>query len=269
MSSPKHSHCFYRQSPILLSLATILTISPTTPTLAESKDICRGFAIQPERLAKLKFIKTKLYETKEYGVLIKFGARNQILSVFKYDDGQTHITDAFLQERLKSSKKAIEKATAKRKDKIVSPAKPLVWKMGNAVFHGVVYRVTRNKHKLMSYEYVGLSHNTACMLKVRYTDALDNSPETSLKRYKSYTLEAHGSFGAPKEPKLAAQHMFTAIQGGNTASLGQMNTNANAWNNGFRQELQRLMKQAGYYDGPIDGKFGPGTRRALATLAER
>ena len=87
---------------------------------------------------------------------IKFGVRNQLLSVFKYDDGQTRITDAFLQEKLRSSGIAIENATAKRGDKIVDKAKSIVWVMGDALFYGLSYRVTYKKFKLKAFEYVGL-----------------------------------------------------------------------------------------------------------------
>lgn len=45
-----------------------------------------------------------------------------------------------------------------------------------------------------------------------------------------------------------------------------MTTNANAWSKDFRRELQRLMKEAGVYDGAIDGSFGPGVRRAIEAL---
>jgi hypothetical protein len=263
MFQPRHDYPLR-----VLTLATLLLVSPSGPALAEAKDICRGFAVQPKTFANLKFVNFKQYENKAYGVFIKFKIPNRILSVFKYDDGQTHISDAYLQERLKASKKSLEKAVVKRGDKIVNQAKPLVWKMGNVLFHGVSYRVTYKKHKIMAYEYVGLSHDTACMLKVRYTDGLETSLEGSLKRYKSYARNAHGIFVARKEPKIAAQHIFTAIRGGDTLSLEQMNTNANAWSKDFRHELQRLMKQAGFYDGPIDGDFGPGTKRALLALAE-
>ncbi len=58
----------------------------------------------------------------------------------------------------------------------------------------MVYRASYKKYKLSAYEYVGLSHNTACMLKVRYTDALKATPAASLKRYKSYAREAHRLF---------------------------------------------------------------------------
>ena len=185
---------FWRRSLFLLIMAILLSASSFGPSFAESKDICRNFAVQPKTFAELNFLNTKQYENKNYGVFIRFGIRNQILSIFKYDAGQTNITDEFLQTKLKSSGNSIEKATTKRGDDIIKRGAPFVWKIGEVLFYGVSYQVTRKKHDLTSIEYVGLSHNTACMLKVRYTDALKTKPDVSLRRYKSYAREAHEVF---------------------------------------------------------------------------
>ena len=194
MSHPNRNRSCWCCCLLLFTLTTILWAGPSGPTQAASKDICRGFAVQPKTFAKLKFVDWKQFENKQLGVVIKFGASNQILSIYKYDDGQTRITDAFLQEELKSSKTDIENSVAKRGDKIVSRGKPLVWKMGDVLFHGAFYRVTYKQYKLTAVEYIGISHNSSCMLKVRYTDALKAEPDASLKRYKSYTREAHELF---------------------------------------------------------------------------
>lgn len=45
-----------------------------------------------------------------------------------------------------------------------------------------------------------------------------------------------------------------------------MTENASAYTKQFRREFQRLMNEAGVYDGRIDGSFGPGTRRAIEAL---
>ncbi len=179
-------------APCLLLVPVLLCFA--SPALAKSKDICRTFAVTPKTFATLKLNKTKQYENRRFGVYAKYTARNQILSIFKYDDSQSTITDSFLQERLTSSSKAIRNSVRKRKDKILAGAKPFVWKMGDALFYGVSYKVNYIKFNVNAYEYVGLSHNTACMLKVRYTDALKATPGASLKRYKSYTRDAHGLF---------------------------------------------------------------------------
>ena len=178
----------------VFTAATILIAVPFSMALAEAKNLCRSFAVQPETFFGLEFVNTKQFDDAKLGVFVKFGARNQILSIFKYDDGRTRITDDFLQEKLAASQKSIEKSVAKRGDRIVSPAKTFVWKMGDAVFHGVVLQATRDEHDLNSFEFVGLSHNTACLLKVRFTDALNDGDGLSFKRYKSYVREAHELF---------------------------------------------------------------------------
>lgn len=40
-------------------------------------------------------------------------------------------------------------------------------------------------------------------------------------------------------------------------SIKQMSGSAEGWTKPFRVELQRLLKQAGLYDGSLDGVFGP------------
>ncbi len=44
---------------------------------------------------------------------------------------------------------------------------------------------------------------------------------------------------------------------------------AKTWNNSFRQNLQRELRNRGLYSGAIDGSFGPATRRAVERLAGR
>ena len=194
MLHDQNSQHFLCRLLFLFTLTNFLSTSSSGHALAETKEICRSFAVQPETFAELKFVEFKQYEDKDSGVFIKFSAHKQRLSIFKYDDGQTNITDEFMQKKLESSKKAIEKSVAKRGDEILRRNTPFVWKFGDALFYGVSYQVTYKKHDLTAFEYVGLSHNTVCMLKVRYTDALNFKPDVPLKRYKSYAREAHELF---------------------------------------------------------------------------
>jgi peptidoglycan hydrolase-like protein with peptidoglycan-binding domain len=60
--------------------------------------------------------------------------------------------------------------------------------------------------------------------------------------------------------------MFRSLRGGDDYAVKEMTTNATAWSRPFRRELQRLMKEAGVYDGAIDGNFDPATKRAIETL---
>ena len=72
--------------------------------------------------------------------------------------------------------------------------------------------------------------------------------------------------GVAKDRRAAARHVFDALRLGNAFTVKEMTTNTNAWSKEFRRGLQRLMRDAGVYSGPIDGSFGPGTRRAIEAL---
>jgi len=72
--------------------------------------------------------------------------------------------------------------------------------------------------------------------------------------------------GVPQNPQKAADLIFRSIKSGNEFSLDQMRDNIAAWSVPFRRELQRLLQIEGLYTGPIDGKVGPGTTRALERL---
>jgi len=74
------------------------------------------------------------------------------------------------------------------------------------------------------------------------------------------------AYGLAKDPRQAAEWVFKAVKAGNDFSIKQMTENASAYTKQFRREFQRLMKEAGVYDGRIDGSFGPGTRRAIEAL---
>ena len=75
--------------------------------------------------------------------------------------------------------------------------------------------------------------------------------------------------GVARDPATASQWMFKALQGGADWAYQQMTTNSSDWGKDFRSELQRRLKEAGVYDGPIDGEFGPSTQGALVTLKQR
>ncbi len=78
-----------------------------------------------------------------------------------------------------------------------------------------------------------------------------------------------GGYGIARDPTAASQWMLKALQGGDAFAYQQMTTNSAAWGKDFRSELQRRLKEAGVYDGPSDGDFGPSMQRALATLKQR
>ena len=80
------------------------------------------------------------------------------------------------------------------------------------------------------------------------------------------SMYEYGQSVARDRPR-AAGLVARAIKGGSNYALTSMVSNSNQWSRQFRRELQRVMREEGYYDGRIDGSFGAGTRRALKRLA--
>ena len=73
--------------------------------------------------------------------------------------------------------------------------------------------------------------------------------------------------GVPQDRRKVAGYMLGAIRGGSNAALEEMRGNADGWEIEVREDLQRLLQASGFYQGEIDGVFGPGTLRALAAAA--
>lgn len=76
--------------------------------------------------------------------------------------------------------------------------------------------------------------------------------------------------GVPRDNRLAAHYIFNAVQKSTDANRGLMGqhiaTISLIWAKPLLREFQRLMKEAGYYSGRIDGRHGPGTARAIKSL---
>lgn len=66
-----------------------------------------------------------------------------------------------------------------------------------------------------------------------------------------------------KTPKDAGGYLYGALRGGNEDVLQQLETNPAMFKKATRDALQQVLKENGFYDGAIDGQFGPGTKLAL------
>ena len=75
--------------------------------------------------------------------------------------------------------------------------------------------------------------------------------------------------GVAKSSSEAAQWLYASLEKSHEPSITEMTTNAAAWDPDVRKDLQRRLKDAGYYDGPIDGTFGPLMVRAIEALAKK
>ena len=75
--------------------------------------------------------------------------------------------------------------------------------------------------------------------------------------------------GVRKDPEEAADFMMKALARHNEFSQKQMTENSHNWTKEFRQALQRRLRDAGVYVGPIDGQFGQPTITAINTFVNR
>ncbi|MEO1494823.1 MAG: peptidoglycan-binding domain-containing protein [Pseudomonadota bacterium] len=72
------------------------------------------------------------------------------------------------------------------------------------------------------------------------------------------TAAAHGDLGFVVTAALRAGHDFT---------LGKMLDEPRIYRLATRRQIQRILTEAGIYNGPIDGAFGPGTKAAIRAYA--
>lgn len=69
--------------------------------------------------------------------------------------------------------------------------------------------------------------------------------------------------GVRRDAKLAARWIFKALRAGEDIAFKEMTKRAEEWRVTFRRAFQQHLRDAGHYKGPIDGKFGRGTKRAI------
>lgn len=157
---------------------------------------CRSFPNSPDSFESMKLLLHKKLEKRGDGVVIKFGGAGQILSIFKFDGDRDEVSDSVLQEELKGAAEAIKFATQRRGDKIMHAAALPSWTIGAVSFHAETVTATYKEYNVTAYEYIGLSHDSECMLKVRFTNAADTDDGASLDRYRNYVEKVHVMFGS-------------------------------------------------------------------------
>jgi TPR repeat protein len=68
---------------------------------------------------------------------------------------------------------------------------------------------------------------------------------------------------ARREPEEAAEFMMKSLDRRNEFSRQRLTQFSNTWSREFRQAMQRRLQDAGYYSGPIDGRFRASTVTAI------
>lgn len=117
--------------------------------------------------------------------------------------------------------------------------------------------------------YAGLAYERSkdYQKAVSYYTAAARKGNTAAMHYLGIAYDR--GHGVPRNARLAAEWIFKAIKGGNLFSVKQMTENTAAYSKPCRRQLQRLLSEAGVYDGAIDGRFGPATSAAIAVFAKR
>jgi hypothetical protein len=71
--------------------------------------------------------------------------------------------------------------------------------------------------------------------------------------------------GVERDSELAAHHIMRSLALGNPFTFQQISKGAQGWTVEFRRALQRKLREAGVYDGRIDGTIRGPTVKAIET----
>lgn len=93
-----------------------------------------------------------------------------------------------------------------------------------------------------------------------YRKAADKGNTASM--FNLSLLYANGE-GVSKNPRKAAQYLLKAYTAGHESSRKALFRESKKWGRNTRRAVQEELRDAGVYDGSIDGQLGPGTRRAI------
>ena len=66
-----------------------------------------------------------------------------------------------------------------------------------------------------------------------------------------------------KGPEDVAGYLYSALRAGSDEVLNQLTTRPDMFKQPAREELQKLLRDRSFYDGPLDGDFGPGTQTSI------
>ena len=69
--------------------------------------------------------------------------------------------------------------------------------------------------------------------------------------------------GVGQDSRTAAHWILKALQNGDERAREMVKTNPDSWSLEFRRSLQQQLKDDFWYDGLVDGHFGPDTAKAV------
>lgn len=136
-----------------------------------------------------------------------------------------------------------------------------------------LFRQAVEKNNPSAMFYLGFFYEKGFGIRQNYAQAVRWYRE-SANRNNAYGLHNlallyNSGLGVPKMPGEASSLISLALGLGNEFVLKEMLENNLHWGKPFRVALQRILRQEGVYDGPLDGSFGPATKRAIKQFAEK
>lgn len=100
-----------------------------------------------------------------------------------------------------------------------------------------------------------------------YRKAADDGSSSGMHNLAMLLDRGHGV--DRRDPEQAASLMLQAIDLGDQFSIKEMAQNSRKWSHEFRRAFQRRLRDAGFYEGGIDGSFGNSTLSALNDYINR
>jgi len=70
-----------------------------------------------------------------------------------------------------------------------------------------------------------------------------------------------------RDDRAAAEFLFRAIQDGYRIGADQLASETRDWGARFRSHFQQILKEEGFYEGTVDGSFGPQSKKAIEELS--
>ncbi|MCP4936479.1 MAG: PDZ domain-containing protein, partial [bacterium] len=129
------------------------------------------------------------------------------------------------------------------------------------------YKKAAEKGSADAMANLGYMYQHGSNIRRDYTEALKWNRKAEAKGdvrsfYNLGTMYDAGT-GVSKGPETAAWYLLNSYKGGYRYVRKVLFEKSSALSTATRKAIQKNLQEAGVYSGTVDGKFGPGTRRAL------
>jgi TPR repeat protein len=132
-----------------------------------------------------------------------------------------------------------------------------------------LFKKAGEKGNAMGLFYVGLSYERSKEFEKAVSNYTSSARLGNAGAMHNLAIAYDKGHGVKENPRVAAEWMFKAIKAGSEFSTKQMTDNPAAYSIQMRRQLQRLLSEAGVYDGPINGRATASFKAAVNTLAKR